>query len=378
MSAVSSAPAENLDPVEAEIREETDVTPEYSLVARLGAEVFGTFTLVLLGVGLALFAAVNGLAGNGVIVPLGFGIAVLGAASAVGHVSGGHFNPAVSLGGAIAGRISWADLVPYWVAQLVGGAAAAAILFFLVPSSLPSLIGQNPDATARTFFSGTSNGFGEHSPLATISGGQVEFSLMQALLVEVVATAVFVGVILGVTDKRSRITYAPAAIGLTLGVLIALAAPITNGSLNPARATATAIFSETWALQQLWLFWVAPLLGAAIAGLVYLLATPSPAAVQAWPEVEPAEGAESVSATEREVEAAAAPEQESDVDAIDALLARQNRAATVPGTTPVTEEVVVSEPSETAEFEPAEPADRTDPSEAGRETPDDAPGTPRA
>lgn len=374
MSAVSSAPAENLDPVEVEIREETDVAPEYSLVARLGAEVFGTFTLVLLGVGLALFAAVNGVAGNGVIVPLGFGIAVLGAASAVGHISGGHFNPAVSLGGAIAGRISWADLVPYWLAQLVGGAAASAILFFLIPSSLPSLIGQNPDATARTFFSGTSNGFGEHSPLATISSGQVEFSLVQALLVEIVATAVFVGVILGVTDKRSRISYAPAAIGLTLGVLIALAAPITNGSLNPARATATAIFSEGWALQQLWLFWVAPLLGAAIAGLVYLLATPSPAAVQEWPEVEPAEGAASVGATEAEVEAAR--EEESDVDAIDALLARQNRAAAVPGTSSTagaTEEVVVTEPNETAEFEPADPADPTTPNHGG----DDAPGTPR-
>lgn len=374
MSAVSSAPAENLDPVEVEIREETDVAPEYSLVARLGAEVFGTFTLVLLGVGLALFAAVNGVAGNGVIVPLGFGIAVLGAASAVGHISGGHFNPAVSLGGAIAGRISWADLVPYWLAQIVGGAAASAILFFLIPSSLPSLIGQNPDATARTFFSGTSNGFGEHSPLATISSGQVEFSLVQALLVEIVATAVFVGVILGVTDKRSRISYAPAAIGLTLGVLIALAAPITNGSLNPARATATAIFSEGWALQQLWLFWVAPLLGAAIAGLVYLLATPSPAAVQEWPEVEPAEGAASVGATEAEVEAAR--EEESDVDAIDALLARQNRAAAVPGTSSTagaTEEVVVTEPNETAEFEPADPADPTTPNHGG----DDAPGTPR-
>lgn len=374
MSAVSSAPAENLDPVEVEIREETDVAPEYSLVARLGAEVFGTFTLVLLGVGLALFAAVNGVAGNGVIVPLGFGIAVLGAASAVGHISGGHFNPAVSLGGAIAGRISWADLVPYWLAQIVGGAAASAILFFLIPSSLPSLIGQNPDATARTFFSGTSNGFGEHSPLATISSGQVEFSLVQALLVEIVATAVFVGVVLGVTDKRSRISYAPAAIGLTLGVLIALAAPITNGSLNPARATATAIFSEGWALQQLWLFWVAPLLGAAIAGLVYLLATPSPAAVQEWPEVEPAEGAASVGATEAEVEAAR--EEESDVDAIDALLARQNRAAAVPGTSSTagaTEEVVVTEPNETAEFEPADPADPTTPNHGG----DDAPGTPR-
>lgn len=331
MSTVSSATAENADPVEATILAETDVTPEYSLLARLGAEVFGTFTLVLLGVGIALFAPVNAIAGGGLAVGIGFAIAVLGAASAVGHISGGHFNPAVSLGAAIAGRISWLNMLTYWVAQLVGGAVAAAVLFFLVPADLPVLTSQTGEGTLRGFFSSTSNGFAEHSPLSGLTGGQVEFSLLQALIIEVVATAVFVGVILGVTDKRSRITYAPAAIGLTLGVLLVLAAPITNGSLNPARSTATAIFSDGWAFEQLWLFWVAPLLGAAIAGLIYLLATPAPAAVQEWPEVEPTHEAEATTAAAPAAAAPATPapteEEGTDVDAIDALLARQNKAA---------------------------------------------------
>ena len=344
MSAEGSALAEDLDLVE-EIREETDVTPEYGLLARLGAEVFGTFTLVFIGVGIALYAAINSVAGSGLAVPLGFGIAVLGAASAVGHISGGHFNPAVSLGGAIAGRISWADLVPYWVAQLVGGAAAAAILFFTIPSTLPGLLTQTGEGTAKTFFSGTSNGFGAHSPLGTASSGQVEFGIFPALLIEVVVTAIFVGVILGVTDKRSKISYAPAAIGLTLAVLIALAAPFTNASLNPARSTATAIFSEGWALKQLWLFWAAPLLGAAIAGLVYLLATPSPAAVQEWPEVEPAHEAEA---------------EETDVDAIDALLARQDSAAAaLPETTAVSADEFPA-PATPEPTEPTEVVEGTD------------------
>ncbi|PWD52418.1 MIP family channel protein [Serinibacter arcticus] len=327
-------------------------------MARLGAEAFGTFTLVLIGVGIALFAAVNGVAGNGLAVPLGFGIAVLGAASAVGHISGGHFNPAVSLGGAIAGRISWADLAPYWLAQLVGGTAASAILFFTVPSGLPSILSPTGEGTTRSLFSGTSNGFAENSPVyGLFSRSQIDpamaadasFPLLTALIVEVVATAVFVGVILGVTDKRSRISYAPAAIGLTLAVLIALAAPITNGSLNPARSTATAIFSEGWALQQLWVFWVAPLLGAAIAGLIYLLATPAPAAVQEWPEVEPTHEAEAAAAAAAAAESA---EEEADVDAIDALLARQSAAATVPSETVVVEEVPATQ-SEAAAAEAA-------------------------
>ena len=237
------------------------------LVARLGAEAFGTFALVLVGLGIALYAGLSQV--DGLAVALGFGIAVLAAIVAVGHVSGGHFNPAVTLGAAIGGRTAWKDVLPYWLAQLVGGILAAAILFITIPSNLPSAITQNPEDTAKTFFTNVANGFGEHSPLATASSGQVEFSLVIGLLVEIVLTAVFVGIILGATDRRSANVQAPFAIGLALAVLLLVATPVTNGSLNPARSTAAAIFSESWALGQLWLFWVAPLVGAALAGLVY-------------------------------------------------------------------------------------------------------------
>ncbi|WP_421743638.1 aquaporin [Cellulomonas sp.] len=238
-----------------------------TLVARLGAEAFGTFALVLVGLGIALYTGLSQV--DGLAVALGFGIAVLAAIVAVGHVSGGHFNPAVTLGAAIGGRTPWKDVLPYWLAQLVGGILAAAILFITIPSTLPGLITQNPEDTAKTFFTNVANGFGEHSPLATASSGQVEFSLVIGLLVEIVLTAVFVGIILGATDRRSANVQAPFAIGLALAVLLLVATPVTNGSLNPARSTAAAIFSESWALGQLWLFWVAPLVGAALAGLIY-------------------------------------------------------------------------------------------------------------
>ncbi|KQR16857.1 aquaporin [Cellulomonas sp. Leaf334] len=247
-----------------------------SLVARLGAEAFGTFALVLVGLGIALYTGLSQL--NGLAVALGFGLAVLAAIIAVGHVSGGHFNPAVTLGAAIGGRTAWKDVLPYWLAQLVGGILAAAILFITIPSTLPSLIAQGQEgASARTFFTSVANGFGEHSPLATLSQGQVEFSLVTALLVEIVAAAVFVGIILGATDRRSANVQAPFAIGLALAVLILVAMPVTNASLNPARSSAAAIFSEGWALSQLWLFWVAPLVGAALAGLIYRAFAAEPA-----------------------------------------------------------------------------------------------------
>ncbi|WP_315097153.1 aquaporin [uncultured Cellulomonas sp.] len=237
------------------------------LVARLGAEAFGTFALVLVGLGIALYAGVSQV--GSLAVGLGFGIAVVAAIIAVGHVSGGHFNPAVTLGAAIGGRTAWKDVLPYWLAQLVGGILAAAVLFITIPKALPGLITQTEGATAKSFFSSVANGFGEHSPLSTLSGGQVEFSLVVALLVEIVATAVFVGIVLGATDRRAAHVQAPFAIGLSLAVLLLVATPITNGSLNPARSSAAAIFSEGWAVGQLWLFWVAPLVGAALAGLVY-------------------------------------------------------------------------------------------------------------
>lgn len=239
--------------------------PEYGIFAQLGAEAFGTFILVLVGVGTALYAAVGG---GVVAVALAFGIAVLAGAVTVGHISGGHFNPAVTLGAAVAGRTPWRAVIPYWLAQLVGGALASAILF-IVTAELGALEGNE-----RTFFSSASNGFAEHSPIAAQTGGS-GFSLLGALVIEIVVTAVFVTIILGATSERAARNLAPIAIGLSLTALLWVAIPITNGSLNPARSTATAIFSEPWALSQLWVFWVGPLVGAAVAGAIaYVIFSP--------------------------------------------------------------------------------------------------------
>ena len=256
-----STPTVSLDkePVpDAEAALETE--PDYGIFARLGAEVFGTFVLVLAGVGTAIYAGVSGVGGGLLAVALAFGIAVIAGAVTVGHISGGHFNPAVTLGAAIAGRVPWSAVVPYWLAQLVGGALAAAVLF-IVTADLEALAGNE-----TSFFSGTANGFAEHSPIAAAAGSG--FGLMGALVIEIAVTAVFVTVILGATSERAPKALAPIAIGLTLTAMILVAAPVTNASVNPARSTAAAIFSEPWALQQLWVFWVGPLVGAAIAGAI--------------------------------------------------------------------------------------------------------------
>lgn len=251
-------------------------TTEHGLFARLAAEVFGTFVLVLGIVGTATFNAANG---NQILpVALAGGILVMGAIAAVGGVSGGHFNPAVTLGVTLAGRASWRDLVWYWLAQLVGGVAAAAVMFSVIPDGYAALVGAEDKAGV---FAGTANGFGTHSPLSTVTGGQVEFSLWSALLVEVVVTAVFVGIILAVTSKRSKVTYAPAVIGLSLGALLIVAWPVTNGSLNPARSFASAVFGGGWTWGQLWLFVVGPLVGGALAALFYRAFAPVPAVVHA-------------------------------------------------------------------------------------------------
>ena len=239
-----------------------------SLLAKLGAEVFGTFLLVTAGLGIALYLSVSGVS-SALAVGLAFGLAVLAGAIAVGHISGGHFNPAVTVGAAIAGRTAWKDVLPYWLAQLFGATAATAVLFTTIPDKLPSLLAQGAAATKKSFFSGVANGYGDHSPLAVASQGQVSFTLVSALLVEIVVTALFVGVILGATDRRATNVSAPLAIGLALAVLILVAIPITNASLNPARSFAAAVFSESWAWKQLWLFVVAPIVGAALSGLVY-------------------------------------------------------------------------------------------------------------
>lgn len=239
-----------------------------SLVARLGAEALGTFLLVLVGLGVSLYSALSGAGTLG--VALGFGLALIGGTITLGHISGGHFNPAVTIGAAIAGRTPWRDLLPYWLAQIVGGVLAAATLFLTIPSALPGLVAQGAaGASTKTFFAATANGFGAHSPLSTLSKGQVTFDLLPAMLIEIVATALLVGVVLAATNRRAQHTLAPFAMGLTYAVLMLVASPVTNGGLNPARSTAAAVFSGGAVFGQLWLFWVAPVIGATLAGLAY-------------------------------------------------------------------------------------------------------------
>ena len=220
-----------------------------TLIQRLVAELFGTFVLVFSVIGTAQFASQNT---GWVGVALAAGIAVLGAAYAVGHISGGHFNPAVTLGAAASGRFAWTDVLPYIGAQIVGGVLATTVL-------LGIRAGAEGDVFAG--FTATSNGYGDHSPLG--------FALPSVLLAELVATAVFVYVILGVTDRRAPSGFAPLAIGLTLAALHLVTIPVSNASLNPARSIATAVFGGPVPLEQLWAFIIAPLVGALIAGFTY-------------------------------------------------------------------------------------------------------------
>lgn len=232
-----------------------------SLLARVGAEAFGTFVVVLAVLGAALYAGVSS---QTLATPLAYGFGVIAAFVAVAHVSGGHFNPAVTVGAAIAGRTPWGHVLPYWVAQLVGGALASAVMF-VVYASFPLLDGQE-----RSFFSTVANGFDTHSPLAQSTGStDGGFGLVPALLIEAVLVAIIVGVYLGATDRRGSRQQAGVAVGLTVAFATLIAVPVTNAALNPARATAAAIFSESWAWSQLWLFWVAPLIGAVVAGVLY-------------------------------------------------------------------------------------------------------------
>jgi aquaporin Z len=235
-----------------------------SLAARLGAEALGTFAIVLVGAGVLLYTPLSGAGSLGVALGLGFAFAA--SAVALGHVSGGHFNPAITFGAVVAGRAPVRDLLPYWLAQLVGGALAAAALYVTIPDQLPTLIGQED---RRGLFSSTANGFGDHSPLFTQAQGQVTFDLLPALLMELVLTAVLVAVVLGATSRRVSRSVAPVAMGLAYTAVALLALPITNAGLNPARSTGAALFSEGWALGQLWVFWLAPLVGAAIAGVAH-------------------------------------------------------------------------------------------------------------
>ncbi|MDY0928418.1 aquaporin Z [Candidatus Pantoea symbiotica] len=220
---------------------------------RLVAETLGTFVLVLGGCGSAVLAAAFPELGIGFAgVALAFGLTVLIMAFAVGHISGGHFNPAVTIGLTVGGRFPAAQVVPYIIAQLVGAIAAAGVLY-LIASGKAGF-----DAAASGF---ASNGYGEHSP-----GG---FSLQAGMISELVLTAVFLIVIMGATDKRAPAGFAPIAIGLALTLIHLVSIPVTNTSVNPARSTGVAIFQGGWALEQLWMFWLLPIIGAAIGGAIY-------------------------------------------------------------------------------------------------------------
>jgi aquaporin Z len=223
------------------------------LTKKLGAEFIGTFWLVLGGCGSAVLAAGYPDVGIGWLgVSLAFGLTVMTMAFALGHISGCHLNPAVSIGLWTAGRFSKSEVLPYIVAQVAGGTAGAAILY-VIASGLSGF-----DASASGF---ASNGFGVHSPAG--------YQLTAALVTEIVMTFMFLIIILGATDKRAPAGFAPIAIGLGLTLIHLISIPVTNTSVNPARSTGVAIFQGDWALSQLWLFWLAPIVGALLAGMVY-------------------------------------------------------------------------------------------------------------
>jgi aquaporin Z len=219
---------------------------------KLGAEFLGTFWLVLGGCGAAVLAAGFPDLGIGFVgVALAFGLTVLTMAYAIGHISGCHLNPAVSIGLCVGGRFPASELIPYIVVQVLGAIAAAGVLLVIAS-------GAEGFDLAGGF---ASNGFGEHSP-----GG---YNMTAALVTEVVMTFMFLIIILGATDPRAPEGFAPLAIGLGLTLIHLISIPVTNTSVNPARSTGPALFVGGWALSQLWLFWVAPIAGAALAGVAY-------------------------------------------------------------------------------------------------------------
>lgn len=223
-----------------------------NMTHRLGAEFFGTFWLVFGGCGSAVLAAGFPELGIGFLgVALAFGLTVLTMAYAVGHISGGHFNPAVTLGLWAGGRFPASDVIPYWIAQVIGAIVAAAVLYIIASG--------NAEFALSSGFA--ANGYGEHSP-----GG---YTVMAALVAEIILTFFFLFIILGATDKRAPAGFAPIAIGLGLTLIHLISIPVTNTSVNPARSTGQALFVGDWALAQLWLFWVAPLIGGVIGGFVY-------------------------------------------------------------------------------------------------------------
>lgn len=224
---------------------------------KLVAEFIGTFWLVLGGCGSAVLAAGVPNLGIGFAgVALAFGLTVLTGAYALGHISGAHFNPAVSVGLWVGGRFDGKDLPGYIIAQVLGGIAAAGILYMIASG--------NSSFNVSDGFA--ANGYGEHSPL--------KYSMGAALITEIVMTFMFLIVILGATHKNASPGFAGVAIGLALTLIHLISIPVTNTSVNPARSTSQALFVGDWALGQLWMFWVAPIVGAALAGLVYKYLAP--------------------------------------------------------------------------------------------------------
>ncbi len=217
-----------------------------------GAEFVGTFWLVLGGCGSAVLAAGFPEVGIGLLgVSIAFGLTLLTMAYAIGHISGCHINPAVSIGLCLGGRFPASQLLPYIVAQVLGGIVAGGVLYVIASGQISF------DVSAGF----ASNGYGEHSP-----GG---YSLLSCLVTEVVMTMMFIFVILGVTEKRAPAGFAGIPIGLALTLIHLISIPVTNTSVNPARSTGVAVYVGGWALEQLWLFWSAPIVGAAIGALLY-------------------------------------------------------------------------------------------------------------
>ncbi len=236
---------------------------------RLGAEFIGTFVLVFGGTGAAVLAAqfvdpvsaeATGLGIGFLGVSLAFGLTVVAGAYALGHISGGHFNPAISIGLASAKRFPWKDVTPYVLVQVAAAVIASATLWLIAVNR----VGMTSDLLASGGFA--ANGYGDHSP-----GG---YALVACLLIEVILTAVFLIVIAGVTDRRASKGFAALAIGLSLTLIHLISIPVTNTSVNPARSTgpalALAVSGDSWALGQLWLFWVAPIIGGIIGAVIYV------------------------------------------------------------------------------------------------------------
>ena len=227
-----------------------------SLSKKLAAEFLGTFWLVFGGTGSAVLAAGFPELGIGFLgVSLAFGLTVVTWVYAFGHISGGHLNPAVSVGLWMGGRFSASELVPYIVVQVLGAIVASGVLYLIATGNgTDVLAGDGPGVFAT-------NGYGAHSP-----GG---YSLLAVAVAEVVLTFIFLMIILGATDDRAPKGFAPLAIGLTLTLIHLISIPVSNTSVNPARSTGPALFVGDWALSELWIFWVAPIVGAALAGIVY-------------------------------------------------------------------------------------------------------------